>query len=144
MNYIANRTEHVVVKGDKWQLIDLSYGANLSTSKPFDVYTDRQEAIDAIKAHDPAFEPSEWEPPAVPQTVTMRQGRLALHAAGLLEHVDAAIEAIPGPAQRKAAEIEWEFAQQFDRKWPLVAALAHQLSLSEEQLDEMFRQAATL
>lgn len=59
---------------------------------------------------------AEWVPPppppvVIPQSVTMRQARLALLGAGLLDDVNSAIAAIPDPVQRKAAEIEWEYAQ---------------------------------
>lgn len=144
MNYIAKRTEHVVVKGDKWQLIDLPYGANLSTSKPFDVYTDRQEAIDAIKAHDPAFEPSEWTPTPPPESVSMRQARLALLQAGHLDQVDDAIHAIADPMQRRAAEIEWDHAATVDRDSPLTQAIAAEVGMSEDEIDQLFWVAANL
>ena len=82
--------------------------------------------------------------PVVPQSVTMRQARLALLGIGLLDDVDAAIAAIPDPAQRKAAEIEWEYAQTVDRNSPFVRQLAAGLSLTAEQLDVLFTQAAGL
>ena len=77
-------------------------------------------------------------------TVTMRQARLALLGAGLLTHVDAAIAAIPDPVQRKAAEIEWEYAQTVDRNSPFTQQMAAGLSLTAEQLDALFTQAAGL
>ena len=43
--------------------------------------------------------------PVVPTVVTQRQARLALLGAGLLDAVDAAIDAIPDPATRAAARI---------------------------------------
>ena len=83
-------------------------------------------------------------PPTVPQSVTMRQARLALLGIGLLDDVDAAIAATPDPAQRKAAEIEWEYAQTVDRNSPFTQQMAAGLSLTAEQLDALFTQAAGL
>ena len=82
--------------------------------------------------------------PSVPQQVTMRQARLALLGIGLLDDVDAAIAAIPDPVQRKAAEIEWEYAQTVDRNSPFTQQTAAGLSLTAEQLDALFTQAAGL
>ena len=76
--------------------------------------------------------------------VTMRQARLALLGAGLLDDVDAALNAIPNEAQRKAALIEWEFSNTVQRDMSLVQQLAPALGLSEQQLDNLFAQAAQL
>jgi hypothetical protein len=61
MEYIASTVEHIVLKGATWSLLDLLPGSHLATSTPFDVYTDRAEAIAAMLAHDPSFEPEEWD-----------------------------------------------------------------------------------
>ena len=82
--------------------------------------------------------------PPVPQSVTMRQARLALLGAGLLDQVDAAIASISDPVQRKAAEIEWEYAQTVDRNSPFTQQMAVGLNLTAEQLDALFTQAAGL
>lgn len=80
----------------------------------------------------------------VPQSVTMRQARLALLGAGLLDDVDAAISTIPDDTQRRAAEIEWEYAQTVDRASPFTQQLASGLGLGAEQLDNLFTQASKL
>ena len=82
--------------------------------------------------------------PQTPQSVTMRQARLALLGIGLLDDVDAAIAAIPDPVQRKAAGIEWEYAQTVDRNSPFTQQMAAGLNLTAEQLDALFTQAAGL
>lgn len=82
-------------------------------------------------------------PVTVPRVVTMRQARLALLAAGLLAAVDAAIAAMPG-AEGDAARIEWEFATHVERQQPLVLAMAGALTLTEQQLDNLFVAAALL
>ena len=75
-------------------------------------------------------------PTPIPQSVTMRQARLALLGAGLLDDVDAAIASISDPIQRKAAEIEWEYAQTVDRDSPFTRQLAQGLGLTDEQKNE--------
>jgi len=77
-------------------------------------------------------------------SVTMRQARLALLGAGLLDAVEAAIAAMPDATQRRAAEIEWEYAQTVDRESPFTQQLASGLGLTSEQLDALFTQAAAL
>ena len=80
----------------------------------------------------------------VPQTVTRRQARQALLLAGLLDNVQPAIDSIEEPVQRSMAQIEWDDSQQFERKRPLLIALAAALGLGEEALDNLFIQAAQL
>lgn len=81
--------------------------------------------------------------PRPPAKVTMRQARLALSAAGILTQVDAAINALEEP-QRSVARIEWDYSQEVQRDRELVQLLGPALGLSDEQLDDLFREAATL
>jgi hypothetical protein len=84
-------------------------------------------------------------PPApVPDSITMRQCRLQLLTIGMLDSVDAAINAIPVEGQRRAASIEWEYAHQVWRSSAWVTNLGAALGLTEAQLDDLFIQAATL
>lgn len=86
---------------------------------------------------------AEPDQPAVPAAVSMRQARLALLNAGLLHHVDAAIDLLPEP-DRTAAQIEWEYAQEVRRASPTAALVGAALELDEAQVDNLFMQAATL
>lgn len=81
--------------------------------------------------------------PVIPQSVTMRQARLALHAAGLLSGVDAAIAAMTEP-DKTAAQITWEFAATVDRGFGMVPQLAAALGMTETQIDDLFIAAAQL
>jgi hypothetical protein len=83
------------------------------------------------------------DPNPVPDSVTMRQARLALFGAGKLAAVDAAIASMPSP-YKEAAQIEWEFSGEVRRRQPLVLQLGPALGLTTEQIDNLFRQAATL
>ena len=80
---------------------------------------------------------------AVPEVVTMRQARLALLGAGLLDQVNTAVANMPG-AEGDAARIEWEYAQEVRRDSPLVAALSEILGLTDEALDNLYRTAVGL
>jgi hypothetical protein len=82
-------------------------------------------------------------PPPVPTVVTMRQARLALLQTGRLEQVNSAIATMPG-VDGEAARIEWEFSSTVERNRPLVQGLRPSLGLSEADLDDLFRLAATL
>lgn len=80
---------------------------------------------------------------SVPAIVTMRQARLALLQSGMLTQVNDAVSNMPG-AQGDAARIEWEFSSTVERNRPLVQALGAALGLTDAQLDDLFRLAATL
>ena len=75
----------------------------------------------------------------VPQQVTMRQARLALLSAGLLDDVEVVIA-----AAGRAAQLEWEYAAVVYRSNPAVAAVQQQESLTDAQIDDLFREAAKL
>lgn len=81
--------------------------------------------------------------PEVPQSVTMRQARLALLQAGKLSAVDAAIAGMVG-VEGDAARIEWEFSSEVKRNQPLVLALAPVLGMTSDQIDQLFIAAAGL
>ena len=76
-------------------------------------------------------------PPTIPSVVTMRQARLALLGAGLLDDVDAAINAMPSP-QKEAAHIAWEYSQEVQHHNGFVSVLAPMLGLTDAQLDTLF------
>ena len=86
------------------------------------------------------------DPPAVvpvPAEVTMRQARLALHAAGKLTAVNAAINALPDPP-KTAALIEWEYSNSVRRDSQFVALLGPALGLDAAGLDALFISASKL
>lgn len=71
--------------------------------------------------------------------VSPRQIRQALTAAGLRTQVEAAVAA--GDQDLKDW---WEFSTAVERNHPMVIAMATGLGVSESQLDDLFKQAATL
>ena len=78
-----------------------------------------------------------------PQTVSMRQARLALLNAGLLTVVTDAIAAMPEP-QKTAASIEWEYSNALQRSNPFVTQLGAALGLDDAAIDALFVEAAKL
>jgi hypothetical protein len=79
-----------------------------------------------------------------PDAVTMRQARLALLQANLLDQVEQALNSIPDETQKRASLIEWEYAAEVQRNSPLTNSLSAALGLTEIQTDELFRAAAGL
>ena len=80
----------------------------------------------------------------VPASVTPRQARLALLQIGKLDAVSAALAAIPDPARRTAAQIEWEYATVIERNSPLVQSLAAGLGLTAPAIDALFEAASRI
>lgn len=83
------------------------------------------------------------EPTTVPQEVTMRQAQRALLDAGLLDAVEAAINALPEPP-RRAAKIDWEMSSTMRRDSQFVQLLAPALGMTSTQLDALFVAASKL
>ena len=75
--------------------------------------------------------------------VTMRQARLALAQQGLLQTVEDAIALIPEPDRSKIS-VEWEYSAIVERGSSWIGVLAPALGLSDEQMDDLFKLAATL
>ena len=73
----------------------------------------------------------------VPAEVTMRQAQRALLDAGLLDAVEAAINALPDPP-RRAALIDWTKSSTLRRDSQFVAVLAPGLGLDAAALDALF------
>ena len=82
--------------------------------------------------------------PIAPQSVTMRQARLALLSAGYLDRVQEAFANIPDENVKKAAMIEWEYASTVERQSPFTTQMAALLGLSSTDLDALFTAAAAL
>ena len=103
----------------------------------------RYRYLDGAFVAIPLLEPPIDPPPVeVPASVTMRQARLALLHAGLLDDVEAALAAIPEETARRAAQIEWAYAQDVERASPWVQQLTQTLGLDAAMLDELFMMAS--
>lgn len=80
---------------------------------------------------------------SVPELVSMMQVRLAMLNAGLLDQAQAAVDGMTSEAG-KAAQIQWQYALEVRREWPLVASLQKALKLSDKALDSLFVAAAAI
>ena len=75
----------------------------------------------------------------VPQVITIRQAKLVLLDAGLLDDVDAAVAQAD-----KATQIEWEYATEVRRDWPTLLVMQAALGLTDDQVDQLFIQGSAL
>ena len=73
----------------------------------------------------------------VPTTVTMRQARLALLSANLLDTVDSLLTS-------SESKINWEYATEVYRNSTLVSEMQTALNLTDEQIDNLFIEASKL
>jgi hypothetical protein len=77
--------------------------------------------------------------------ISARQVRLWLMGRGVsLSSVEAAIDSIEDPILRDSTRVEWEYAPYIERNHPMLAPLASNLGLSEQNIDEAFVEAALL
>ena len=75
----------------------------------------------------------------IPMSVTRFQARAALQLAGLLDDAEAAIaEAHP------LSRLAWEHANVYRRDSPTLISIGQQLGLSEADMDELFKTAASI
>lgn len=103
------------------------------------VYHTMQEGYAEEEVADNASELLTFLSPSKPVvTVTPRQARLALLSAGLLDQVQATVDAAGG-----ATKITWEYATVIERNSPLIETLGGSLGLTATQIDTLFRFAAT-
>lgn len=79
----------------------------------------------------------------LPQSISRRQGRLALLQAGYLTQIEDAIEAITDPTQKKAAQIEYE-----SDTWAVDSQFLNdmwvQLGGTQTELEDLLIMAASL
>lgn len=90
------------------------------------------------------FDPDAPPPgPSIPQSVSMRQARIALSRINKLSSITSAIAALPSP-QKQEAEITWEYSQEVQRRNGFVSQIAPILGMSETDLDNLFIEASKL
>lgn len=84
------------------------------------------------------FSPPPAPPAVVPQSVTMRQACIQLEIAGLLDDVEAIVATLP-----RVYQIEWQRASDVFRDNALVEMVRQQKTMTSEQIDALFIEAAT-
>ena len=101
-----------------------------------------QDAIaDGVKVHEPPEPDPEEVLKAQRQEMRVRrfQAKAALMQVGLLEAAEAAVNAA-GPL----TQLAWKEEETFARLSPTIVQLANTLKLTDEQVDDLFRLAATI
>lgn len=85
----------------------------------------------------------ESDPPPVPDQIESRLLRrwLILHGHSIAS-IDAAIDAIVDSVERELTRNEWEYATSYTRRHPMFPAFVRATGLSDEQIDQAFREAA--
>ena len=71
---------------------------------------------------------------SVPSKVTMRQARLALIEVDLLSTINAAI----ANGSDEVMKVEWEYSDEVRRDWDSLIAMATQLGMTENDIDNLF------
>ncbi|WP_096024605.1 hypothetical protein [Campylobacter lanienae] len=75
----------------------------------------------------------------VPYKISIRQAKLALLGAGLLDDIENAMASAD-----RSVQISWEYATEFERDNPLILYFQTLLNLSKEQVDNLFMSAKGL
>lgn len=79
----------------------------------------------------------------VPSEIENWRARAVLEVEGLLPQVDTLIDALTGP-EGVAVKTAWVFGASLTRNGATVQALAAQLGLTQDQVDDLFRKAAII
>lgn len=86
-------------------------------------------------------------PPSTATPASIRVALRRLHNITLLQLDDVitqVIASLPDAGAQADAEILWEYAIEIQRAHPLVAAIAAALNLNDQQIDDVFREAANV
>lgn len=85
------------------------------------------------------------EPVAVPESVSLRQFRMALKRAGLFSAVDS-LRTNPALTDQQRDDLTefLEFSNAIERSHPLIAALSPLVGVTAQQIDDVFRTAEKL
>ncbi len=81
--------------------------------------------------------PPPLDPHPVPDAVTPAQAKTALYNAGLYDRAEAAV----GNSQYALIRIWWNSAQEWKRSDPYIYAIAVELGLDDDAVDDLFRAA---
>ena len=120
---VTGTTEQRILNGDRYRLV--SNGEVIEF--PAQAEIDAEDAAAALAAERASM------------VVSRFQARAALLQNNLLDTASGAI------AQADAmSQLAWEDAQEFRRNSPLVISIGGALSLTDEQLDDLFRLAKTI
>lgn len=138
--YTSISDGNVVAQGQAFVLNGIAYPYNwLDLASASDL---AEHGIALTLSEAPAPQPEPEAPPlGIPKiySITPRQARLALLGAGLLDDVEAAVN-----AAGDATKITWEYATEINRHDALIEAMGGRLGLTTDQIDNLFRAASEL
>lgn len=103
-----------------------------------------QEAGPGWKYIGGQFFPPSSSPTPIPQIVTRAQGKAALIQAGKWNTVLAYVASIKSPSERALAEVALNDTVEWRRDSPFLNAAANAIGLTDAQMDDLFRTAATI
>lgn len=116
------------------------YQENIPSLKEIAQSILKEEVDDLINNHDLMLEKlKDYDEKGVPRKISIRQAKLALLEAGLLEKIESMIQ-----NASKATQISWEYATEFERSNELILFFQQQAKLSNEFVDELFKKAKGL
>ncbi|WP_416860561.1 hypothetical protein [Helicobacter ganmani] len=100
-----------------------------------------RKEVEEMITNDPLYKKrmEQYDASGVPYSISVRQAKLALLEAGLLERIEEAVQNMD-----KETQIAWEYATEFTRNNPLILGFAQVLKLSKKQIDNLFIKAKTL
>lgn len=113
---------------------------NIPTLKELAQSTIKDRADALILRHPKTLQRLEhYDEKGVPRKISVRQAKLALLDAGLLDDIEAMVA-----KSERAVQISWEYATEFERINPLILAFQSQMQMGDEALDELFKTAKKL
>jgi hypothetical protein len=80
----------------------------------------------------------------VPKNISPRQAREIIIRIGLFNTVETYINNIEDETERLIARNYWEYSEVFERNHPVLLTLVSALGITDEQLDNMFKEASKL
>lgn len=104
------------------------------------------EVSPAPELVNPVWNGEAWEEGAPPEVtrISRRQGKQQLVIAGYDEQVEATIDAIEDPVQRKLTRIWYNDEDYWDIDSPQLLGLASIMRIPEQEIVELFKSASTL
>jgi hypothetical protein len=144
-NYITKSSSPFAVNGFIKVLISDESHAQITAQPDAPVYFGEGSA--EYKAYEVEYKKKEAEAIALrraTRSVSIRAGREALIAAGVLDKIEAAINAI-ADAKEKALAKNWlEYSQLYMRNNPFLIKMTAALKMTPEQVDTLFDEAEKL
>lgn len=137
----SNDEAKIFIKLNEYSLLPENETLKLNTPKPSRFHTKwtGTEWIDPRTEQQKA----EYNRSLLPK-LTKRKFQLYMLDHGLLDDVEAAIDAIEDSTQKRRMQIEYNSSDDFERLSHAVTYMAGLLGWSEEQVDQMWQQALTL